>query len=127
MKICARGLLLPLAALFFLVSIPAIAHHGPAEYDTTTQTALKGTITDFQFMNPHSVIFFDVKDAAGNVQKWSAEALSATSMVRQGWSKTMMKPGDQVTIIGNISKNGSHAMRLNKIVLASGKEMAIEY
>ncbi len=89
MKICASGLL-SLAALFFLVSIPVIAHHGPAEYDTTTQTALKGTITDFQFMNPHSVIFFDVKDAAGNVQKWSAEALSATSMVRQGWSKTMM-------------------------------------
>jgi len=116
-----------LAPLLFVASIPATAHHGPAEYDTSTQTTLKGTITDFQFMNPHSVIFFDVKDAAGNVQKWSAEALSATSMVRQGWSKAMMKPGDQVTIIGNISKNGSHAMRLNKIVLASGKEMAIEY
>jgi hypothetical protein len=118
---------LPLAALLLVASAPVFAHHGPAEYDTTTQTTLKGTITDFQFMNPHSVIFFDVKDAAGNAQKWSAEALSATSMVRQGWSKTMMKPGDQVTIIGNISKNGSHTMRLNKIVLPSGKELAIEY
>ena len=126
MKICARGLL-SLAALFFLVSIPAVAHHGPAEYDTNTQTSLKGTITDFQFMNPHSVIFFDVTDSAGATQKWSAEALSATSMVRQGWSKTMMKAGDQVTITGNISKNGSHAMRLNKIVLPSGKTMTIEY
>src|SRR5579863_1278228 len=115
--------LLTLAALLFVPSAPVSAHHGPAEYDMTTQTTLKGTITDFQFMNPHSVIFFDVKDAAGNAQKWSAEALSATSMVRQGWSKTMLKPGDQVTIVGNISKNGSHTIRLNKIVLASGKEL----
>ncbi len=126
MKISALCLL-TLSALVFAAFTPVSAHHGPAEYDTSTQTALKGTITDFEFMNPHSVIFFDVKDDAGNTQKWSAEALSATSMVRQGWSKTMMKAGDQVTIIGNISKNGSHAMRLNKIVLASGKEMAIEY
>lgn len=126
MKLCARGLL-SLAALFFLICIPVIAHHGPAEYDTNTQTSLKGTITDFQFMNPHSVIFFDVTDSAGATQKWSAEALSATSMVRQGWSKTMMKAGDQVTITGNISKNGSHTMRLNKIVLPSGKAMTIEY
>jgi hypothetical protein len=126
MKILA-SCLLSLAALLFLVSPPVIAHHGPAEYDVNTQTSLKGTITDFQFMNPHSVIFFDVTDSAGNTQKWSAEALSATSMVRQGWSKTMMKAGDQVTITGNISKNGSHTMRLNKIALPTGKTMTIEY
>ena len=123
-RVCGQ---LCLAALSFLVSVPVIAHHGPAEYDTNTQTTLKGTITDFQIMNPHSVIFFDVTDSAGNTQKWSAEALSATSLVRQGWSKTMMKPGDQVTIFGNISKNGSHTMRLNKIVLPTGKTLAIEY
>jgi len=126
MKICGCGLL-SLAALLLLVSTPVIAHHGPAEYDTNTQTTLKGTITDFQFMNPHSLIFFDVTDAAGNAQKWSAEALSATSMVRQGWAKSMFKVGDQVTITGNISKNGSHTMRLNKIVLPSGKVLTIEY
>jgi hypothetical protein len=122
MKIWAIG-------LFFLgcFAIPVIAHHGPAEYDTSTQTTLKGTITDFEFMNPHSEIFFDVRDDTGNAQKWSAEALSATSMVRQGWSKTILKPGDQVTIVGNISKNGSHTMRLNKIVLPSGKVLTIEY
>jgi hypothetical protein len=126
MKILACGLS-SLAALFFLVSTPVNAHHGPAEYDTNTQTTLKGTITDFQFMNPNSIILFDVTDAAGNTQKWSAEALSATSMVRQGWSKTILKPGDQITIVGNISKNGSHTMRLNKIVLSSGKDLKIEY
>jgi len=126
MKIWARGFF-PLAVLLVLISTPVFAHHGPAEYDTNTQTTLKGTITDFQFMNPHSLIFFDVTDAAGNAQKWSAEALSATSMVRQGWAKSMFKVGDQVTITGNISKNGSHTMRLNKIVLPSGKVLTIEY
>jgi hypothetical protein len=48
-------------------------------------------------------------------------------MVRQGWAKSMFKAGDQVTITGNISKNGSHTMRLNKIVLPSGKVLTIEY
>jgi hypothetical protein len=125
-KIWALGLL-PSAVVLLLVSAPVFAHHGAASYDMDKITTLNGTVTDYQFMNPHTVIIFDVNDASGNSQKWTAEALSATSMVRQGWSKNALKPGDHVTVIGNISKNGSHTIRLSKIVLPTGKELTIEF
>jgi hypothetical protein len=126
MKVWTLGFL-ALASVLLLTSTPIRAHHGAASYDMDKLTTLKGTITDFQFMNPHTEVFFDVNDAAGNAQKWTAEALSATSMSRQGWTKNILKAGDQVSVIGNISKNGSHTMRLNKIVLATGKELTIEF
>jgi hypothetical protein len=67
-----------------------------------------------------------VTDAAGNAQKWIAEAVSVASMSRDGWTKNTLKPGDRVTIIGNCAKNGSHSTRLSKIVLADGKSFTIE-
>lgn len=118
---------LALAFALFLVSAPVRAHHGPASYDMSQLTTMKATVTDFQFMNPHSIIFFDVSNSAGTAEKWTAEALSATSMTRQGWTKNILKPGDQVTVVGNLAKNGTHTMRLSKIVLPTGKELTVEF
>ena len=125
MRVWTLGFLAVTSVL--LVSAPVRAHHGAASYDMDKLTTLKGTVTDFQFVNPHSEILFDVRDAAGNVQKWTAEALSATSMSRQGWTKNILKAGDKVTVIGNISKNSSHTVRLSKIVLPTGRELTIEF
>jgi hypothetical protein len=111
---------------FLVVSAPIYAHHGASAYDTKKSTTLKGTVTDFQFMNPHSELFFDVKDATGKVEKWTAEAVSMVTMSRLGWSKNMFKPGDQITVVGNRAKNGSPTMRLSKVVLANGKEFVIQ-
>jgi len=104
---------------------PIIAHHGAAVYDSKP-TTLKGTVTDFQFMNPHTLILFDVTGADGKVEKWTAEAASATSMIRLGWTKSIMKPGDQITAVGNCAKSGSHTMRLRKITLPNGQETAVD-
>jgi hypothetical protein len=109
-----------------MVSAPTFAHHGASAYDSKKLTTLKGTVTDFQFMNPHTEIFFEVKDAAGKVEKWIGETASLVTMSRLGWTKGMFKPGDQITVSGNRAKNGSTAMRLRKVVLASGKEFVIE-
>ena len=111
----------------FAASTPLFAHHGASAYDTKKLTTLRGTVTDFQFMNPHSELFLDVKDASsGKVEKWSAEAASMTTMSRLGWSRNLFKPGDQITIVGNRAKNGSPTMRLSKVVLANGKEFAVQ-
>jgi hypothetical protein len=109
-----------------MVPAPTFAHHGASAYDSKKLTTLKGTVTDFQFMNPHTEIFFEVKDAAGKVEKWIGETASLVTMSRLGWTKGMFKPGDQITVSGNRAKNGSTAMRLRKVVLASGKEFVIE-
>src|SRR5712671_3866299 len=98
-----------------LLSAPTLAHHGSSVYDTKL-TTYKGTVTDFQFMNPHSEVWFDVTSADGKVEKWTGEAPSLTTMSRLGWNKTLFKPGDQITFVGNLAKNGSHIMRLRKVV-----------
>lgn len=114
-------------ALFglLIVSSPGFAHHGSAAYEAKL-TTLKGTVTDFQVMNPHSEISFDVRDATGKPAKWIGEAGSVTTMSRNGWTRNMLKPGDQITVTGNRVKNGSNIMRLSKIVLPNGKEFFLE-
>ena len=118
--------LLAMAVGLFAVSTPIFAHHGASAYDTKKLTTLKGTVTDFQFMNPHSEIFFEVKNTDGKVDQWSAEAASMVTMSRLGWSKSLFKPGDQITVVGNCARNGSHTMRLSKVVLANGKEYGVQ-
>jgi Family of unknown function (DUF6152) len=121
----------PLVLLFFsvgllAVSAPIFAHHGSASYDSSKVTTVKGTVTEFRFVNPHVQILFDVTDAAGNVQKWIAEGVSVANMSRDGWNKNTLKPGDQITTAGYAAKNGSHSMRLSKIVLSDGKTFTLE-
>ena len=121
-----RAALFALAAALFLVSAPAFAHHGAAGYESNKLKTLKGTVTEFRFVNPHSEIFLDVKDEAGKVQNWILEAVSPTTLSRGGWTKNILKPGDQITVEGNAAKNGSPTMRVSKVVLANGKELSIQ-
>lgn len=107
-----------------LLSAPAFAHHGASAYEPKL-TTLKGTITDYQFMNPHTELAFDVKDSSGKVSNWTAEAASALTMSRLGWNKSMFKAGDQITVVGNSAKNGSHTMRLRKVNF-NGKDYTID-
>jgi len=115
-----------LAVGLLVVHAPVFAHHGSNSYDSKTLTTLKGTVTDFQFINPHSEIFFDVTDSAGVVHKWVAEAVSVASLSRYGWTKNSIKPGDQISITGNLAKNGSNTMRLSKLALPNGKVLTVE-
>ena len=114
------------AAVLLLISSAAAAHHGAASYDSNKSTTLKGTVTDFRFQNPHAQILLDVKDSTGKVQNWILEAVGIATLSRSGWTRSIMKPGDQITVTGNPSKNGAPAMRLTKVVLASGKELGLE-
>jgi len=109
-----------------IVSSPIHAHHGSSVYDSKSLTTLKGTVTDFQFVNPHTELYFDVKDASGKIEKWAAEASSLTTMARFGWTRNILKPGDQITVEGNRAKNGSYTMRLHKVVLPSGKVTTLD-
>jgi Family of unknown function (DUF6152) len=110
------------AVLFF--STPVLAHHGEVNYDTGKVVSVKGTVTDFQFINPHVQIFLDVKNDKGEIEKWNCEARSPIMLVRVGgWDKNTIKPGDVITASGFRGKNGSATMRLKKIVLPDGRVM----
>jgi hypothetical protein len=105
---------------------PVFAHHGTANYDMTKPITLKGTITDFQFVNPHVLIIFEVKNDKGVVEHWQAEATSPNHLVRAGWSKTVVKSGDLIAITGFRAKNGATIMRFQKMVLGNGQEISEE-
>jgi hypothetical protein len=121
-----RLIFLSMVSGLFLLSTTVFAHHGASVYDSAKLTTLKGTVTDFQFMNPHTAILFDVMGADGKVEKWTGEAPSLTTMSRAGWSKTIMKSGDKVTFIGNLAKSGSHIMRIRKVIFPDGKTTVMD-
>ena len=119
MKKFSAILVLVFGLLF--VSASLFAHHGEANYDTDKIVSVKGTVTDFQFINPHTLISVDVRNDKGEIEKWSCEARSPGMLVRVGgWDKSTLKPGDVITVSGYRARNGSPVMRLQKITLADG-------
>jgi len=106
-----------------LMSRPIFAHHGAAGYDMEKAVMMKATITDFEWNNPHSQIFFDVTDDKGKVSHWVAETEPPAVMLERGWIRKSLKPGDQVTIYAFVAKNGATTSILQKVVLADGKEL----
>ena len=119
---------LGLPAYFFVavglmvVSLPLSAHHGAAEYDNTKTISLQGTVTALQYLNPHALILFTVKDDKGQTAEWTAELQSPNLLSRRGWSRSTLKPGDQVIITGRPVKNGAKAMTGQRVVFTDGRE-----
>ena len=85
------------------------AHHGSSVYDLKKTTTLNGTITNFEWDNPHCLIHIDVKADNGEVQHWTLELPSPFTMNRKGWTKDSLKPGDQAMVETHPAKNGTTA------------------
>ena len=111
-----------LAVVPLLVSSTALAHHGANLFDMSKAVTLKGTITKFQWGNPHNQIFFDVTDEKGTVAHWVAYTEPPLVMLERGWSVKSLNAGDQVTIYIFAAKNGATVGNLAKVVMANGKE-----
>jgi Family of unknown function (DUF6152) len=108
----------------FILSRPIFAHHSAAEYDSTKVVSVKGTVTQFEWTNPHAYIYLDVKDDKGEVEKWTVELGSLGMLSRASWKRDSVKPGDQVTAFGNRARDGRMVMRLDKVVFPSGQELS---
>jgi hypothetical protein len=86
-------------AVLLSLTTAAFAHHSFAVYDHTRTLTLKGTVTKFQWTNPHAYLEIDVKQADGSVKHYSIELTSINMMQRVGWRSNMVKAGDQVTAV----------------------------
>jgi hypothetical protein len=104
------------------VSRPVFAHHSGAAFDTEHMVTLNGTVTNFEWTNPHVFIYLDVKDDKGNVEQWRVEANSPNMLTRVGWNREMIKPGNQLAVTGSLAKNTKKIMRLHSLMLANGQE-----
>ncbi len=103
---------------------PLFAHHGDAAYGATP-LVLKGcVVTEFDWMNPHSLIKFDYKNDKGVLQHWTMEIGSPPSMALLGWSRTTLHYGDVITAYVYQSKTGALVGRTNKVILADGTVLA---
>lgn len=120
-------LVIILAAATLSVSTPLFAHHGNSAMDVGKKLVLKGTVTDWLWANPHSVLGFDVKDDKGNVVHWSAEANNPADMVERGWTKNSIKIGDQVTVTVEPVKNGKPVGRIIQVMLPDGRTLGSSY
>jgi len=81
------------------VAAPAFAHHSFAVYDHTKTMTVRGTVTRFQWTNPHAYLELDVKQPDGKTKHYSIELTSINMMQRVGWRSNMIKAGDQVTAV----------------------------
>jgi len=98
---------LVLAAGVFLVASSISAHHGVAHYDMKKTIVLTGTITAFDWGNPHCLVHLDVMDDTGNFRHWTLEMSSTSAMSRRGWVKATLKRGDQVIVETHPAQNGT--------------------
>ena len=106
-----------------ILVVPTFAHHGTAGEDTSHIVTVKGTVTDFQFINPHTQIYVDVKDEQGNVQNWNGELSNALVLHRAGWNSKIIKVGDVVTLNGYQAKKKTTFLRLTIVVLPDGRQL----
>jgi len=94
------------------VSLPVIAHHGNASYENKKLT-LKGTVTEWRWINPHVLLKIDVKGDDGKVVNWTCELVAPSNMINFGFAADSFKTGDQVTaIVTQVAKSGAPVARL---------------
>jgi hypothetical protein len=98
------------------------AHHA-WPVDRSKEITVKGTVTEYDWSNPHVMIGLDVMADSGKVEKWNVGGPSTTRMEGNGWDRNTLKPGDVITAIGYRFSDGSNILRLEKIVTSSGREL----
>jgi hypothetical protein len=117
--------LIPAAAVLsglLIISIPLMAHHGNAVFNTDKTVTVKGAVTEWVWSNPHCFLKFDEKTIEGEVRHWVVEAGNPPGMINLGWSKYTFKPGDEVTVTMHQVKDVTRPIgRAVKVVLPNGK------
>ena len=96
-----------ISAILLLISFSVSAHHGVSGYDMEKIITLNGTVTSFNWSNPHCLVHIDVKDSKGDAKDWVVELAAPTLMTRNGWTKDSLKPGDEVIAETHHAKNGA--------------------
>ena len=121
-----KTLCVPAFVTLMLVSavMPLAAHHSwPITYDRLV--TVKGTVTEFRWANPHPMMTLEVQANDGRTEKWLIGGPAIIRMEANGWTKTTVKPGDVITGIGYQFADGQKIIRLERVVLADGKELRL--
>ena len=122
MNMRLQALAMVVGALVLSASLSA--HHSwPVSY--SKMVTVKGTVTALSWENPHPMISLDVRGDDGKVEKWSVGGPAITRMEASGWTRNTLKVGDVITGIGYQFGDGQKIIRLEKVVMANGKELLV--
>jgi len=108
-------------ALALMATSPALAHHSFAMFDHVNRITVTGTVTDFQWTNPHVFIEMDVPDASGAAKHYTVECASPNVLTRVGWKFNLIKRGDKISALINPLKNGAAGGMLETVTLSDGR------
>jgi hypothetical protein len=126
MKTIMRTALPSLTLCVLAAALPAYAHHSfPAQYDVDQPITLTGTVTKVEWTNPHIFVYVDVPDEeTGAVVNWALEMGGPNALLRLGWKRDSLQPGDVVTVEGSLARDGSNLANAKSIVMtATGQRM----
>lgn len=115
------------AALGLVIAGQALSHHSFAMYDNTRSITVKGTVSKWQWTNPHAYLEIDAPGENGATTRYVLEGTSINLMVRAGWRSNMIKVGDKVTAVAAPTKDGKPSGLLLEVTFANGetKNMSI--
>jgi len=118
-----------LASLIFMLACStafrtAVAHHSfAAEFDADQPVTLRGTITQMEWINPHTWMHVDVVNADGTVTPWMIEGGTPNTLMRRGFTMETVKVGTEITIEGFRARNGANRANGRDLVLADGSRL----
>ena len=108
-----------------VAAIPAAAHHAfSAEFDAAKPITVKGKVTKIAWTNPHVWIYVNVADDAGKITNWGFEMGAPHQVQSRGWSRTTVKVGDELIVVGSRARDGSNRMNARNVTwAATGKTL----
>ena len=110
-------------AFSFALASAARAHHSQSEYDSKAKVDVEGTVTKLEWKSPHAWVYVDVTDAKGEKVNWSFELPSPVTLMRRGWTRDSLKPGDRIKVSGRRAKNFPTIALGDSIKDSTGKPM----